>query len=827
MSSPATILVTATRSGAAATVVINRGPAGSSTLAGLSDIATFDLPVENTPLADALALKADSASLATVATSGSYDDLSDAPTQAFVIPEFAAPTSLDANATATTAAIQAAIDTRRAVFIPAGTYKLNATLSLSTQGQVIRGESCTRTILQWISDVDGMEITTSDESNTTNFPGSSVDGSSWGRVSDLLLYGPSGSTKKAFKNTTDASPTLWIGEGWRLDFMTVSRWETGLYSTKAARYNCRSLTFKDCSNRCVFLSGDDGVNNSATNNCHIFNGVNCSNSGIGLELESVNSGVFTLQDFAQVGIGVKASACHCEFFSGELESYTTRFFELDGGNITISGARFLGSTTIAPISAEGECSLYINNSRQAQAGNAAPLVLCLDGSPRVFGFPCANVVSGDPGDLETAKVELSNGDVVYLSPFPWIGGSAFVGSEADERGIMHWRNAIGANHHNMDDLQATIEVGGEYVHAGAFKRNNFVVDHTTTVAYTPQGFEDIILMSATGARTVNLRATNSAYYRASEQVRKFKIVDASGNAGTNAITINASGADTINGQSSYVINSDYGEVTLGFRNDGKIFVLDEVKDNSATATALETGREINGVVFDGTQNITVTADAGTLTGLTLAATVTGSSLTSVGTIGTGVWQGTAIADAYIASAATWNAQGALAESAVQEGDSPSFVDVTASGTVTAASGTYKTGDDINFFTVRNGNSESFPVAITTWHYGSTFKGQISAISQGLKIRGNSQIIFTAELVEVARMNATGLAVVGNIEASGTVKTGSYTVATLPTPSTGMRAQVTDSNRPAHTHFGSAVIAAGGGTAYTVPVFYDGTDWIIA
>jgi hypothetical protein len=43
------------------------------------------------------------------------------------------------------------------------------------------------------------------------------------------------------------------------------------------------------------------------------------------------------------------------------------------------------------------------------------------------------------------------------------------------------------------------------------------------------------------------------------------------------------------------------------------------------------------------------APAGTLTGSTLAAGVTASSLTSVGTIGTGVWQGTPIAASYLAS----------------------------------------------------------------------------------------------------------------------------------------------------------------------------------
>jgi len=55
--------------------------------------------------------------------------------------------------------------------------------------------------------------------------------------------------------------------------------------------------------------------------------------------------------------------------------------------------------------------------------------------------------------------------------------------------------------------------------------------------------------------------------------------------------------------------------------------------NAATATALATARAINGVSFNGTADITVTAAAGTLTGATLASGVTASSLTSVGTLG--------------------------------------------------------------------------------------------------------------------------------------------------------------------------------------------------
>lgn len=67
---------------------------------------------------------------------------------------------------------------------------------------------------------------------------------------------------------------------------------------------------------------------------------------------------------------------------------------------------------------------------------------------------------------------------------------------------------------------------------------------------------------------------------------------------------------------------------------------------AGAATVLATSRNINGVAFNGSADITVTAAAGTLTGTTLAATVVTSSLTTIGTIGTGVWQGTLVGLAY-------------------------------------------------------------------------------------------------------------------------------------------------------------------------------------
>ena len=132
---------------------------------------------------------------------------------------------------------------------------------------------------------------------------------------------------------------------------------------------------------------------------------------------------------------------------------------------------------------------------------------------------------------------------------------------------------------------------------------------------------------------------------------------------------------------------------------------------AGTATALATARTIHGVSFDGTANIDLsevvqdtaggmfssntetgitatyqdsdgtidlvvgtlnqdtTGTAATVTGGTQAAITTAANLTTVGTIGTGVWQGTAIASGYIAGDAITGAK--IADDAV---DSEHYTD---------------------------------------------------------------------------------------------------------------------------------------------------------
>ncbi len=102
---------------------------------------------------------------------------------------------------------------------------------------------------------------------------------------------------------------------------------------------------------------------------------------------------------------------------------------------------------------------------------------------------------------------------------------------------------------------------------------------------------------------------------------------------------NATGvAITIKYASSTGVSLAAGLSTVVNGDGTEIFkTLADFDGNAATATALATARAINGVDFDGTGAITVTAAAGTLTGTELKSTVVTSSLTATGTVATGTW----------------------------------------------------------------------------------------------------------------------------------------------------------------------------------------------
>ena len=106
-----------------------------------------------------------------------------------------------------------------------------------------------------------------------------------------------------------------------------------------------------------------------------------------------------------------------------------------------------------------------------------------------------------------------------------------------------------------------------------------------------------------------------------------KVVARNSEGGFSAGTISASFVGDLTG--NVTANSGVSAFNIVQANQ---FVGSQLTGNAATATRLATTRTINGVNFDGTNNITVPASAETLTGNAINNSVTLSGLTQVGTL---------------------------------------------------------------------------------------------------------------------------------------------------------------------------------------------------
>lgn len=106
-----------------------------------------------------------------------------------------------------------------------------------------------------------------------------------------------------------------------------------------------------------------------------------------------------------------------------------------------------------------------------------------------------------------------------------------------------------------------------------------------------------------------------------------KVVARNSEGGFSAGTINADLIGNVTGN----VTATSGSSTFNVVNANR-FVGASLSGNAFSATQLETGRKINGVTFNGTSDITVTAEAATLTGTTLSSSVIASSLVSLGTL---------------------------------------------------------------------------------------------------------------------------------------------------------------------------------------------------
>jgi hypothetical protein len=163
--------------------------------------------------------------------------------------------------------------------------------------------------------------------------------------------------------------------------------------------------------------------------------------------------------------------------------------------------------------------------------------------------------------------------------------------------------------------------------------------------------------------------------------------------------------------------------------------------NASTATALATPRAINGVNFDGSAAITVTAAAGTLSGNTLNSGVVTSSLTSVGTIATGVWEAT---DIGVAHGGTGTSTGSI----------------TGTGALTFTAGGSNT--NVNLVPLGTGTVDVASKRITsladpTGSQDAATKAYVDAVQTGLDLKASVRAATTANITLSNTQTVDGVA----------------------------------------------------------------------
>jgi hypothetical protein len=205
---------------------------------------------------------------------------------------------------------------------------------------------------------------------------------------------------------------------------------------------------------------------------------------------------------------------------------------------------------------------------------------------------------------------------------------------------------------------------------------------------------------------------------------------------------NASGATSVNSDTGLTYNPNTETLTTTTFSGA-------LSGNASTATKLAATKNINGVAFDGSADITVTADASTLSGTSLKSTVVGSSLTSVGTLTSLTVSGLTTHSSTTASAVT----SILSRS---NGDT-TYQLTTQNGVAGTGAGAEVSRIGVNI----NG---------TGWDAYTTYL-------KGASAQTGSQVLYAANSA-IATVDSTGIAVTGKVTATTNITNTGLDIRTL-------------------------------------------------
>jgi len=344
---------------------------------------------------------------------------------------------------------------------------------------------------------------------------------------------------------------------------------------------------------------------------------------------------------------------------------------------------------------------------------------------------------------------------------------------------------------------------------------------TTTTGVANQSRQAIILWNpASGTTTRNITAP--------AQSKIYTVINASG--GTQSIVFRGAGPTTgvtiVKGESAVVAwnGTDFIKVS-NTSGAGSFTTL------TTSSTVTLNGGTANGVAYLNGSKVLTTGSALTFDGTNFATTGTASATKLIPTGGTATGNGMYLPATNVLG---WSTNGTKQMELDASGNLG--LGVTPSAQVASyKSFQFGTGGNLIGRSDSLGielSSNSFRNTVGAYNYLGT--GQASAYRQ----YSGEHSWFTApsgtagdaiSFTQAATLTANGEYLVGltsatgvaKLQVSGPIRTTGYTVATLPAGTVVMRTYVTDALAPA---FGVAVAGSG---AVTIPVFYDGANWIVA
>ena len=296
------------------------------------------------------------------------------------------------------------------------------------------------------------------------------------------------------------------------------------------------------------------------------------------------------------------------------------------GNLTVNGT----TTTANSTSLSGKILYLANNSTSSSQIDGGGIVLgnTSGGYERTFLYDLNND-RWDTNGAGLKTLELTATNVTVIGNLTVNGPNAHFGSyfanldypnaaiQIDEN-VNSYSQIVSQNHSNgtsaSTDFVAVNDIGDDTIYFVDMGINS---SNYNSNIWTISGPNDSYLFNNGGDLTIGTSTAGK------------QIIFHTGNtlAANERLRISDTGLTT-----GYAITSTVTTGTAPFVVASTTRVNNLNVARSGTADAFTTARTINGVSFDGTANITVTANAQTLTSNTLSPTVVNSSLTSVGTL---------------------------------------------------------------------------------------------------------------------------------------------------------------------------------------------------